>query len=127
MKEAELAMAGASLALFVIDMETSRVVGMSVVGSSMNPRLYAHAQSLSMEKSAPERENYTLALFTPREMTTLKEIELRLESNDLDIVHFHKANPRLFLLTGTDSTESKNFDIVNVFDNIGTKFTDLFS
>lgn len=81
---------------FVINEETSAILGINVLSCIMMPRLYAHVKSLSEEENIPERRNTTLTLFTPKEVASLKEIEARLEAHDQDTTEFYKANPRLF-------------------------------
>ena len=82
--------------VFVINEETSGIIGLNVLSGIMMPRLYGHVKTLSMEDNVPERKKSILTLFTPREVAALKEIEARLEAHDQDIVDFHRANPRLF-------------------------------
>ena len=81
------------LVIFVIDEETSTVLGMNALSGIMMPRLSTNE---ALSSNGPERENSVLTLFTPRETTSLKEMEARLEYHDTDIADFYKDNPRLF-------------------------------
>jgi len=123
-KETELDVPGASLVFYLNDMETSSVVGVAIVGGSMVPRLNVHTQSFLTDKMV-ERKNYSLVLFTPKETPSWEEINIRMEAGDLDATNFCKLHPRL--LPNFGPAGSNNFDIVNVFDSIGSKLTDLFS
>lgn len=81
--------------MFVINKESSNIIGMSVVNVAEIPRLYAHVKSLSQE-DVPERKNLTLTLFIQKESALLKEIEGRLATHDQEIMDFNKSNRKLF-------------------------------
>ena len=117
-------MSGASLVLYLNNTETSSVIGVATIDGSMVPRLNVHTQSFLTDKMT-ERKNYSLVLFTPKEMPSWEEIKIRMDAGDLEVTNFCKLHPRL--LPNSGLTESNNFDIVNVFDSIGSKLTDLFS
>jgi len=101
--------------VFVIDEETSSVIGMNILSCIMLPRLYAHVKNLSENEIIPERMKSELVLLVPRVVPTLGEMEARLEAHDQDIVDFYKLNPRLFqkkkrTITKMSSREKKKFN-----------------
>lgn len=87
---------GTVLVMFVINEETSDIIGVAVVSGIEIPPLYAHVKSLSEDENIPERKNCTLTLFTQKETSVMKEIEARLETHDQEITDFHKRNRKLF-------------------------------
>ncbi len=122
-KEMEISLPGSSLVFYLVNNDSSSTLGISVVSTCKIPRLRA-AQSVSSGDSMPERVNLVLSLFTPGKLNSLEEIKARQEASDSDIVNFQKLNSRLFQ---SGASAAPDFDIVNVFDSLGSKLTNLFS
>ena len=81
--------------MFVCECDSDRVLGLCTVHGMHIPHLYAHVNTLE-QGDVPERKNLTVKLFKQKETQTLKEIMIRLETNDQDISQFVKSNKRLF-------------------------------
>ena len=71
------------------------MLGISAVQALDIPHLYSNASPLSQENTL-ERKNMSLSIFTQKRSAIMKEIESRIEANDLEIMDFYKLNKRVF-------------------------------